>query len=74
MVALWSASGGMSALEQGLDIAYEVPLDRKFVPRRLRAFTLMFATLAALGCEDFDGGLEFSGWLLARMGWLGGGW
>ena len=44
------------------------------------AFVTVAATLAdqgdlaALGCEDFDGGLEFSGWLLARMGWLGGGW
>lgn len=48
-VSIWSASGGMSVLQVGLDVAYEVPKERKFLPRRLYAIVLMIVVLALGG-------------------------
>jgi membrane protein len=49
IVAIWSASGGMSVLQQALDTAYEVPADRKFLARRIHSIPLMAATLVLGG-------------------------
>jgi membrane protein len=43
-VALWSASAGMVALQKGLNVAYDITEERKFVKARLVAFGMMIAT------------------------------
>jgi len=44
-VALWSASSGAVGMQIGLDVAYDVKDDRKFVKKRLVAFELLAAVL-----------------------------
>lgn len=43
-IALWSASSGMVALQSGLNIAYDVPQDRKLIGKRAVALLLVVAT------------------------------
>ena len=47
-LALWSASAGMVAMQVGLDVAYDVEQDRKFVKKRAVALLLLVVT-AVLG-------------------------
>jgi membrane protein len=48
-VAIWSASSGLTALQTGLDIAYDVPKDRNFVLKRVYSLPLMVATVVLGG-------------------------
>jgi membrane protein len=44
-LALWSASSGMVAMQSGLNIAYDVPADRKFIGKRGIALALILVTI-----------------------------
>ncbi|MEW6155306.1 MAG: YihY/virulence factor BrkB family protein [Actinomycetota bacterium] len=49
VVALWSASAGMAALQVGLNLVYEVPKERPFLKRRLRALLLIVTSVTMAG-------------------------
>jgi membrane protein len=49
LLALWSASSGMSAAEEALDVAYDVPESRKFLRKRAVAVGLVFLALGLGG-------------------------
>jgi membrane protein len=49
VLALWSASAGMVGMQMGLDVAYDVHDDRKFLKKRLVAFELLAAMLVLGG-------------------------
>ena len=72
-VALWSASSGMGGLHGALNIAYDVPRERKFVSKRLVALVLLVATAALGGVPSpfftFGDALIFQviGWILTLV-------
>jgi membrane protein len=72
VAALWTASSGMEAVINGLNVAYEVKERRRWWKRRLVAITLTvvlaIVTVVALGMAVFGGRI---GWFLASSYGLG---
>ena len=68
-VALWSASSGFVAMQGGLNIAYDVPRDRKFIGKRAVALLLVLATgvLGGVPSPIFTFG-ESTGFVI--LGWV----
>jgi membrane protein len=52
LVALWSATSSMVMVEEGLDMAFEMPLDRSFVQKRLVAIPLLIGATALGGAAS----------------------
>lgn len=67
-IALWSATAGMNALQQGLNVAYDVPKERPFFKARAYALLLVIATgvLGAIPSPLF----AMKGVLWSVLGWI----
>lgn len=73
VLTIWAASGGVAALIEAVNVAYNLPDQRSFVRKRLLAIGLMFAVgaLAALALAMMVVGPGFGRWLAGKVG-LGG--
>ncbi len=73
VLAIWSASGGMVALETALDVAYEVPKSAKFVKKRTKAFVLILCTVIFGGLSSvfIVEGAPLGNGLSNLIGWHG---
>lgn len=67
-IALWSATAGMNALQQGLDVAYDVPKERPFLKARAYSLLLVVATgvLGAIPSPFFAA----KGVIWSVLGWV----
>ena len=67
-LALWSASSGFVALQSGLNVAYDVPQDRKFIGKRAVALALLLAAGLLGGVPTpfvaGEGAIRIVGWIL----------
>ncbi|HEX2296394.1 MAG TPA: YihY/virulence factor BrkB family protein [Actinomycetota bacterium] len=67
-LALWSASSGMAALQSGLNVAYDIPEDRKFFGKRAVAFALLLAAGLLGGVPTpfiaGEGAVKIVGWVI----------
>ena len=68
-LALWSASSGFVSLQKGLNVAYDVPEDRKFIGARAIALVLVVATGLLGGVPSPIFIFGDSTWLLV-LGWI----
>jgi membrane protein len=70
VATIWAASGGVAALMEAVNVAYELPDKRSFVHRRLLAVALMFAlgALMVLALGLLVVGPGFGRWLAEKIG------
>jgi membrane protein len=73
VLTIWAASGGVAALMEAVNVAYNLPDQRSFVRKRLLAIGLMFAVgaLAVSALALMVVGPGFGRWLAGKAG-LGG--
>jgi membrane protein len=69
LAALWSASSGFAGMESGLNIAYDIEHDRRFVKKRAVALLLLLATVVLGGVPSPFFGFGDS-IVLTAIGWI----
>ena len=70
LLTIWAASGGVAALIDAVNVAYDLPEKRSFVHRRALAIGMMFAVgaLAIIALALMVVGPGFGKWLAEKIG------